>query len=230
MIEFKTLRTQIDEYIQDTFRLDGSKDLAQKITDSVCLKLNELVLRQEIRDFYLSWESAKEPEMLYKHGVYRYHLLVCESYQSRPQYDIYSSVKLEEPEFDMNKFMEFYDNHIESGIVTEITDDETSRKVLGDMITVELKENFKDYDMYWPSVIRESEEIIKNDEININFEQFPVPLENLQKIKGDPGEIFESQELTVRTRFGRYSITEDLFSAENYNEFLYKIVLKILPS
>ena len=177
-----------------------------------------ILLEQTIgRGLRLMWREPEHEEIKYENRV---NVLVDKKAPNN-YLDLLSII--EHP-----KFMEFYDNYIESGIVTEITDDETSRKVLGDMITVELKENFKDYDMYWPSVIRESEEIIKNDEININFEQFPVPLENLQKIKGDPGEIFESQELTVRTRFGRYSITEDLFSAENYNEFLYKIVNSVL--
>lgn len=126
-------------------------------------------------------------------------------------------------------FTDFYNSHIESGMFTEITDEDTSTRVLGDMITVGLKDNYTDYDFYWPNIIRESEELLNREKLSMSIlEPFPVSLSDLQKIKGESGEVFESQELTVRTRFGRYRISEDLFAAENYNEFLCKIVNAVL--
>lgn len=122
-------------------------------------------------------------------------------------------------------FSKFYDDFIKDGYVAEIRDDPTSTRILGDMITVNLKEYYEDYDMYWPKIIKESEEILNRHKIPLDMlEPFEVPLEILQKIKGGSGETFESQELTVRTRFGRYKITTELFNAESYNEFLFRIV------
>ena len=34
------------------------------------------------------------------------------------------------------------------------------------------------------------------------------------------GEVFFSEEMTVKTRFGDYMVSADLFSAQSYNEFL----------
>ena len=38
------------------------------------------------------------------------------------------------------------------------------------------------------------------------------------------GEVFHSEELTVKTTFGDYSISADLFSANSYNEYLQKLL------
>jgi len=43
------------------------------------------------------------------------------------------------------------------------------------------------------------------------------------------GETFFSEEVTVKTRFGDYKVTADLFTARSYNEFLAKIV-KVISS
>lgn len=122
-------------------------------------------------------------------------------------------------------FIEFYEKSINEGLVAEVTDDPVIRKVLGDMITVGLKENYQDYDMYWPFIVQESEEILNREELTLeNLEVYPVPLSQLQIIKGDGGERFRSQEVTVRTQFGEYKVYSDIFTAESYNEFLYKII------
>ncbi|WP_413823848.1 MULTISPECIES: DEAD/DEAH box helicase family protein [unclassified Methanobrevibacter] len=126
------------------------------------------------------------------------------------------------------KFMDFYDKYIEGGIIAEDSDGPSSNRILGDMITVSLKDNYDSYDLYWPKIIRDSEEILSKNELSLNnLKPFNVSLEDLQIIKGEGGEEFESQELTVKTKFGRYNINSDLFSAESYNEFLSKIISTI---
>lgn len=126
------------------------------------------------------------------------------------------------------KFTEFYDEFIEEGIVTEIRDEHNNGKILGDMITVPLKEDYEDYNFYWPVILKEQEENLAPMDLSLDsFEPFNTPLDELEKIKGDTGEVFESQELTVKTKFGRYKVTADLFNADSYNEFLFKIIKHI---
>ena len=68
----------------------------------------------------------------------------------------------------------------------------------------------EDYDFNWPIIIQESEEILNNDKLSIdNLEPYPVPLSELQIIKGEGGEKFRSQEITVRTQFGQYRVSPD---------------------
>ena len=124
------------------------------------------------------------------------------------------------------RFIEFYDNL--GDIVVSDTGREGTARVLGDMITVGLKENYEDYDFYWPIIIQESEEILNNDKLSIdNLEPYSVPLSELQIIKGKGGEKFRSQEITVRTNFGQYRVSADIFTVDNCNEFLSKIISNV---
>jgi type III restriction enzyme len=124
------------------------------------------------------------------------------------------------------KFIEFYDNL--DGIVVPDTGRDGGTRVLGDMISVGLRENYEDYDFNWPIIIQESEEILNNDKLSIdNLEPYNVPLSELQKIKGQGGEKFKSQEITVRTNFGQYRVSADIFTVDNYNEFLSKIISNV---
>lgn len=124
------------------------------------------------------------------------------------------------------KFIEFYDNL--DGIVVPDTGRDAETRVLGDMISVNLRENYEDYDFNWPIIIQESEEILNNDKLSIdNLEPYNVPLSELQKIKGQGGEKFKSQEITVRTNFGEYRVSADIFTIDNYNEFLSKIISNV---
>ncbi|MDR3292142.1 MAG: DEAD/DEAH box helicase family protein [Methanobrevibacter sp.] len=123
------------------------------------------------------------------------------------------------------KFIEFYDQ-LDEDMITEINEEIDSKKILGDMITVGLRDHYKNFDFYWPIIIREREEILSKNELSLDgLKAFDnIPFSTLLKIKGKGGERFESQELTVRTRFGEYNVSDAIFSADSYNEFLIKIV------
>ncbi|WP_067044116.1 DEAD/DEAH box helicase family protein [Methanobrevibacter sp. YE315] len=124
------------------------------------------------------------------------------------------------------RFIEYYDKL--EGLVVQDTGREGKPRVLGDMITVGLRENYEEYDFNWPIIIQESEEILTNDKLSLNnLEPYDVPLSELQIIKGEGGEKFKSQEITVRTKFGQYRVSADIFTVENYNEFLSKIISNV---
>ena len=95
----------------------------------------------------------------------------------------------------------------------------------GDMIKVGLKENYKDYDMAFLEIIKDEEEELNSPNIDIN-DLPPYTYHSLEQLKSwtTKGEVFHSEELTVKTTFGDYSISADLFSANSYNEYLQKLL------
>lgn len=130
-------------------------------------------------------------------------------------------------------FIEFYEDLVDEGVVGETHElPEDRDKVLGDIIDVGLKENYKDYDFYWPIIIQDKEETLKAMEPTAEYlKKFDwYPLDQLKKMVPKAGETFFSEEVTVKTRFGEYRVTADLFTAKSYNEFLAKITKAITTS
>lgn len=124
-------------------------------------------------------------------------------------------------------FVQFYDDLLAEGLLGEIEHEPAGKEsVLGDIIKVELKENYKEYDLYWPIIIKESEEELKVGEIGVEKLEsfFHFPLEDLQKFFQKNGESFVSEEMTVKTRFGEYLVDSSLFKSQSYNEYLEKIL------
>ncbi|NCA93625.1 MAG: restriction endonuclease subunit R [Sphingobacteriia bacterium] len=124
-------------------------------------------------------------------------------------------------------FVQFYAELLAEGLLGELEGDPADREgVLGDIIKVELKSDYEKYDLYWPIIIRESEEELVTGEIGVEkLEAFSVyPLEDLQKFFQKEGESFVSEEMTVKTRFGEYSVDANLFKSQSYNEYLEKIL------
>lgn len=126
-------------------------------------------------------------------------------------------------------FMSFYDELLSAGVAGIEDKDLTNKNAIGDIIKVELKENYKEYDLFWPIVIKDVEEDIKPIELDINnlniFDAFT--LEQLQRAIITQGEVFISKEITVGTQFGKYEVNANLFNAQTYNEYLQKILKTI---
>ena len=123
-------------------------------------------------------------------------------------------------------FLQFYED-LDKDFLPELEKDPDGKgDVLGDIIKVGLKEDYQKYDLYWPLIIKESEEILMNGEIGLNkLESFTVyPLEDLKKFFAKDGERFVAEEMTVKTRFGEYTVDGNLFRSQSYNEYLEKIL------
>jgi type III restriction enzyme len=123
-------------------------------------------------------------------------------------------------------FIQFYDDLIKDGAMGTIKEDPSTRgSVLGDIIKVGLRENYQEYDFYFPIFIQDKEENLVPIDLSLdNLEPFPVPLETLKKLVPKKGDVFKSKEITVGTEFGEYSVTADIFTAKSYNEIIAKLV------
>ncbi len=124
-------------------------------------------------------------------------------------------------------FIEFYDDLVKEGLIGESHDLPGGREgVLGDIIKVGLKDNYKEYDIYWPIIMQDKEEVLQvmepSAEYLTKFDWYS--LDQLKKMVPKEGESFISEEVTVKTRFGEYRVAGDLFTAKSYNEFLAKII------
>ena len=123
-------------------------------------------------------------------------------------------------------FTQFYDELLKEGLLGEIHDPKGGHEVLGDIIKVGLKTNFKNYDLFWPVIIRDADDELAVVEINVSkLEVFNIyPLDDLKKFFSKDGERFIAEEMTVKTRFGEYVVDAALFKSQSYNEYLQKIV------
>lgn len=124
-------------------------------------------------------------------------------------------------------FNQYYDDLIAEGTIG-VDEGTGGGGSIGDMINVELKENYKEYDLYFPEIISDEEEELMSPNLDVNsFAPYQsYTLEQLQSwiVKG---EVFHSEEMTVKTNFGDYTISADLFNATTYNEYLSKILTEI---
>jgi type III restriction enzyme len=125
-------------------------------------------------------------------------------------------------------FIEFYED-LDEEIPSIETEPVSKADVLGDIINVGLKGNYKDYDMYFPVIISDREENLIPTDIDIGkLEPYQIyPLEKLKKMVPKSDEIFYAEEMTVKTRFGDYAVKADIYNAGSYNDFLAKIVISV---
>jgi type III restriction enzyme len=141
-------------------------------------------------------------------------------------------VKKEEPDSYIDilsvvehpNFIEYYERVL-AGMVGKVGEEPAKTKVVGDLIRVGLKPNYKDYDLFWIIILQEKEEELAVPDFSIEkLAPFPMKLEELRPLIKNKGDTFYSEELTVKTTFGEYTVTADIFTAKSYNSFIQKVV------
>lgn len=122
-------------------------------------------------------------------------------------------------------FIQFYDD-LENGMIVEEKEMPPKESVLGDIITVGLKEDYEKYNFYIPTIISDKEEILQLGNLTTeNLNKLPWTLNQLKSMVQNYGdESFYSEEMTVKTRFGDYKVSAQLFNAQSYNEFLARML------
>ncbi len=123
-------------------------------------------------------------------------------------------------------FEQFYKDLMDKGLAGTDEGKPSSGRVTGDLIRVELKPDYADYDLFWPTVLRDAEEEITPEQIDpatlYPFTDFS--LDYLRRHLATQGEIFVSEAVLTETRFGRYEVKADLFTARTYNDYLQKLL------
>lgn len=123
-------------------------------------------------------------------------------------------------------FQQLYDELIAGGAAVSDESDLQGRSVTGDLIRVGLKADYADYDLFWPTVLRDTEKEITPEQIDPGeLEPFTAfPLSYLRQYLATEGETFVAEAMPTKTLFGQYKVSADLFTAYTYNEYLQKLL------
>ena len=128
------------------------------------------------------------------------------------------------------RFLDFYDDLIKDGMVGAVVEEMTQKGVVGDLIKVGLKPDYEQYDLCWINIIHDAVEELKP--LSIEIEKLDpltsYSLQTLQSIFAQDGEVFISEELTGKTQFGKYKVNANLFYAENYIQYLQKMLDNVM--
>jgi type III restriction enzyme len=130
-------------------------------------------------------------------------------------------------------FIRFYKKYIDDGTVSEVGEMQDSRSsIVGDIITVNLKPNYKKYDLFFPIIIKDKEETIRHSTLSVDkMESYHTySFSTLKKFASQKDDIFYSEEQIAHTRFGDYYVPAQVFDAKSYNDFISKIVVAISSS
>ena len=123
------------------------------------------------------------------------------------------------------RFRQFYNDLMEEGLVN-IDDGKENVNTVGDLLMATLKEGYKRYDLSWPIVVSEREEVLQPQAI---YEQRLQPLtaytlDQLRRYLAREGEQFVSHSVQVGTTFGKFTVSAQLFTADSYNQYLQKML------
>ncbi len=177
---------------------------------------SSLILLEQIigRGLRLMWREREYEEIKAENRI----RLLDKKEEPKGYYDILSIV--EHP-----AYIDFYNDLFKNNAAGETKELPNNREsILGDIIRVKLKEGFEKYDLYIPVIVRDKEEELTPKEISLeNLEPFSISLEELKKL-APKDDAFFSEEITVKTRFGEYSVTSGIFGANSYNEYIAKLV------
>lgn len=109
-----------------------------------------------------------------------------------------------------------------------MTDEEMSKQAAGDLIPVALKENYEEYDMFRPIIISDVWEVFKDPEFSpANLGRMPWGDFAFRKSKVGDKETFRSEAVISWTKFGDYNVDYGIMQAQNYNDYLTKLVRRI---
>lgn len=125
-------------------------------------------------------------------------------------------------------FQQFYEELMEEGLAGEVDEEDDKTSSTGDLISVALREGYEQFDFHFPFILREKEETIHTQDIEIlTLETFSgFTLAQLKSIIGK-GEKFISEDVQTSTRFGDYRVDGGVMTATGYNDYISRLVRRI---
>ena len=125
-------------------------------------------------------------------------------------------------------FRQFYDDLIADGVVADIPDDNPdSDDTLADLVTVGLKNGYERYDFYFPTIVSEGEQVMAPLKLNVmSLRPYSQPLETLMRWV-PKNEEWISSEVTKKVRIGDFNVSDGVFTATSYNDYLGRLVRRI---
>ena len=178
-----------------------------------------ILLEQTIgRGLRLMWRGDAEIDELKRENRRR---IMVEKKSATNYYDILSIV--EHP-----AFRDFYRDLINEDLVgVEDEPPEEPGDVNGDLLAVGLKEGYERYDFHLPLIVAESEEVMKTPVMDVaQLRPFHIGLSQMQKFVPD-NEQWISTEVTSDVHFGDFEVSNGVFRATSYNDYVARLVTRI---
>ncbi len=125
-------------------------------------------------------------------------------------------------------FQQFYEELMKEGLAGEVDEGSDGTSSIGDLISVPLRKGYEAYDFHFPFILREREETIHTQDMNVaSLEPFTgFKLAQLKSIIGK-GEKFISEDVQTSTRFGDYRVDGGVMTATGYNDYVARLVTRI---
>ncbi len=124
-------------------------------------------------------------------------------------------------------FAQFYEDLLAGGLAGEIGDEGDKVNPSGDLINVDLRSDYKDYDIGIPLVIRDAEEEMQApslDPLSLPPSRYPFPMLKTAVGKGDR---FVSEDAQTGTQYGDYRVDGGVMTATGYNDYLSRMTTRI---
>lgn len=124
-------------------------------------------------------------------------------------------------------FQAFYDDLVAEGLVGSTTDDDEGSSI-GDLVAVDRRYDFEEWDFAIPFLLREQEETLEHAPIDVaGLAPFnAMPRDKLAALLGK-GDTFTSQDLQSNTLFGDYRVAGAVMDVSGYNEWLSRITRRV---
>ncbi|MDD5383505.1 MAG: DEAD/DEAH box helicase family protein [Gallionella sp.] len=125
-------------------------------------------------------------------------------------------------------FQSFYDELMAEGLAGVTTEEMDSTSSTGDVIAVELREGFEQYDFAIPFILREAESFLEHHALDLTALPafIAMTLDQLTALLGK-GDTFVSQDLQSSTLFGDYRVEGAVMNVSGYNDFLARLTRRI---
>lgn len=125
-------------------------------------------------------------------------------------------------------FQSFYDDLMKDGLVGETSEDSDSTSSTGDLISVELREDYAEYDFALPFILCEADEVMRHHLLDVAalpaFGSLTLP--QLREMLGK-GDVFVSHDLLASTLFGDYRVNGAVMNVVGYNDLLARLARRI---
>lgn len=125
-------------------------------------------------------------------------------------------------------FQSFYDELMREGLAGTTSEDSDNTSSIGDLISIGLRDGFEAFDFAIPFILRESEEGLEHQTLDIKQLQ-PFSAMTLIELKAllGKGDVFISQDLQSSTLFGDYRVDGAVMNVAGYNDFLSRLTRRI---
>ncbi|MDA8008838.1 MAG: DEAD/DEAH box helicase family protein [Pirellulales bacterium] len=124
-------------------------------------------------------------------------------------------------------FQKYYEDLMSENLMVPVDDDEQKPSV-GDMITVNLRDGYEEYDFEIPVRWTEAEEEIKAKTFAVDrLPPFSLMSFEQAKKQAGRGDSAFSEDVQVKTRFGDYSIKGGVMTSRGYNIYLARMTTRI---